>query len=225
MRVPYVLFILTNAAKIGPFNRATGYFFAEAAHPFEVLDAAGVAIDFASPKGGTIPEDAYDEKDPADFAFKNSLAYRRMNRSRKLSEIDVADYDAIFFPGGLGPMVDIVGDADVKRAVARAWSAERIVAAVCHGPSALLGVTLEDGTPFVRGRHLTSFSQAEEDGYAKADVPFSLEGALRDAGALYEATSPWQSKVMVDGRLMTGQNPQSAGALARAMVTVLRKDK
>jgi putative intracellular protease/amidase len=224
MRVPYILFILTNAAKIGPLNRSTGYFFAEVAHPFEVFDRAGVAIDFASPKGGAIPEDAYDETDPADFAFKNSLAYRRMNRSRKLSEIDAADYDAIFFPGGLGPMVDIVHDGDVKRAVARAWSAERIVAAVCHGPAAFLGVTLENGAPLVRGRRLTSFSQAEEDNYARADVPFSLEGALRDAGAIYEATSPWQSKVMVDGRLMTGQNPQSAGALAQAMAHVLRKD-
>ncbi|MET0412095.1 MAG: type 1 glutamine amidotransferase domain-containing protein [Polyangiaceae bacterium] len=225
MRVPYILFILTNAAKIGPLNRATGYFFAEVAHPFKVFDGAGIAIDFASPKGGTIPEDAYDEEDPADFAFKNSLAYRRMNRSRKLSEIDVTDYDAIFFPGGLGPMVDIVQDADVKRAVARAWSAERIVGAVCHGPAAFLGVTLENGAPLVRGRRLTSFSQAEEDNYAKADVPFSLEGALRDAGAIYEATSPWQPKVMVDGRLMTGQNPQSAGALAQAIAHVLRKDQ
>lgn len=225
MTVPYILFILTNAPKIGPHDRATGYFFAEVAHPFEVFDAAGVAIDFASPKGGAIPEDAFDEKDSADLAFRQSRAYGRMNRSRKLSEIDVSDYDAIFFPGGLGPMVDIAYDPDVKRAVIRAWSAERIVAAVCHGPSAFLGVTLENGAPLVRGRRLTSFSQAEEDNYAKEDVPFSLEGALREAGANYEATTPWHSKVMVDGRLMTGQNPQSAAALARLIVSALRNEK
>jgi putative intracellular protease/amidase len=225
MAVPYILFILTNAPKIGPRNRATGYFFAEVAHPFDVFDAAGVAIDFASPKGGAIPEDAFDEKDAADLAFRRSRAYRRMNRSRKLAEIDVSDYDAIFVPGGLGPMVDIAYDPDVKRAVARAWSSERIVAAVCHGPSAFLGVTLENGAPLVRGRRLTSFSQAEEDNYAKEDVPFSLEAALREAGANYEATTPWHEKVMIDGRLMTGQNPQSAAALARSIVSALRNGK
>jgi putative intracellular protease/amidase len=222
MSVPYVLFILTNASKIGPNQRATGYFFAEVAHPFEVFDGAGVAVDFASPNGGAIPEDAYDETDAAQRAFKQSTAYRRMNRSRKLSEIDASDYDAIFFPGGLGPMVDIAGNADVKRAVARAWSAGGIVGAVCHGPAALLGVTLDDGTPLIRGRKLTSFSNAEEENYAKPDVPFLLESALREAGALYDSANPWQEKVIVDGRLMTGQNPASAGPLAKAMLPALQ---
>src|SRR5262245_3046328 len=120
MTVQHVLFVLTNAAEIGPNNRATGYFFPEVTHPFEVFDRAGIAVDFVSVEGGTIPEDGYDEKDPAQRAFKNGTAYRRMNRSRKLTEVDVADYDAIFFPGGLGPMVDITNDANVKRAVARA---------------------------------------------------------------------------------------------------------
>jgi putative intracellular protease/amidase len=182
-------------------------------------------VDFASPKGGEIPEDAYDEKDPADRAFKASSAYRRMNRSRRRSEVDASDYDALFFPGGLGPMVDIAKDADVKRAVARAWGADKIVGAVCHGPAALLAVTLENGTSLVRGRRITSFSEAEEENYARADVPFSLEGALRDEGAIYEATTPWGAKVMVDGRLMTGQNPASAGPLAQAIVAALRKER
>jgi len=223
MSTPHVLFILTNAAKIGPRGRATGYFFPEVAHPLEVFERAGIAVEYVSPRGGAIPEDGYDDTDAAQRGFKESTAYRRMNRSRKLAEVDVADYDAIFFPGGLGPMVDIASDADVKRAVTRAWSAGKIVAAVCHGPAALLGVTLEDGTPLLQGRRLTSFSNAEEEGYAKADVPFSLETALRDAGAAYEATSPWQPKVILDGRLMTGQNPASAGPLAEAMVSALRK--
>lgn len=221
MSIPYVLFVMTNTTKIGPHNRPTGVFFAEVAHPFEVFDGAGVAIDFVSPKGGAIPEDAYDDKDPADRAFKGSKAYRRMNESRKLSEVDATSYDAIFFPGGLGPMVDIATDADVKRAVTRAWNAGRIVAAVCHGPVALHGVKLEDGSPLVRGRRLTSFSNAEEENYAKDDVPFSLENALRDAGAIYTSTDPWQPHVITDGRLMTGQNPASAGPLARAIVPAL----
>jgi putative intracellular protease/amidase len=224
MSVKHVLFVVTNTAKIGPKNRPTGFFFAEIAHPFEVLDRAGVAVEFVSPRGGKPPEDAYDDKDPADRAFRESNAYRRMARSRRLSEVDVLDYDAVFFPGGLGPMGDIATDPDVKRAVTRAWDGGKIVAAVCHGPVAFVGATLADGTPLVKGRRLTSFSNAEEEGYAKDDVPFSLEHALVEAGAKYESTSVWQPKVVVDGRLMTGQNPASAGPLAKQIAAALGKD-
>lgn len=222
MSIKHVLFILTNAAEIGPHHRPTGYFFPEVAHPVEVFEHAGIAVEYASPLGGAIPEDGYDAADPAQLAFRHSAALRRLNHSRKLADVDVRDYDAIFFPGGLGPMVDIAHDADVKRAVARAWEAGKIVAAVCHGPAAFLGVKLEDGTPLVHGRKLTSFSNEEEAGYAQADVPFNLETALRAEGALYSAADVWQEKVVVDGRLLTGQNPASGGPLAQAIVRVLQ---
>ena len=222
MNVKHVLFVLTNTPQIGPNNRPTGYFFSEVAHPYEVFDHAGIAIEYASPLGGTPPEDGFDETDPAQQAFRHSKAIRRMARSRKLSEVDVLDYDAVFFPGGLGPMVDIAVDPEVKRVVARAWEAGKIVAAVCHGPAAFLGVTLADGTPLIRNRKLTSFSNEEEAGYAQADVPFLLEDALRAEGADYSATAVWQSQVVVDGRLFTGQNPASAGPLAQAIVTALQ---
>ncbi|MDR9750319.1 type 1 glutamine amidotransferase domain-containing protein [Pseudomonas sp. SZMC_28357] len=222
MSIKTVLFILTNTAHIGPNNRSTGYFFPEVAHPYEVFAKAGVAVEYASPLGGTPPEDGYDESDPSQLAFRNSLAIRRMARSRKLSEVDVLDYDAIFFPGGLGPMVDIATDPEVKRAVERAWNAGKLVAAVCHGPAAFLGATLQDGTPLVQGRRLTGFSNDEEAGYAQADVPFNLEDALRAEGAEYSAAAVWQENIVVDGRLLTGQNPASGGALAKAMVDALR---
>jgi putative intracellular protease/amidase len=217
----HVLFILTNAAEIGPNKRKTGYFFPEVAHPVEVFEHAGVAVEYASPLGGAIPEDGYDENDPSQLAFRNSAAIRRLNHSRKLSEVDVLDYDAIFFPGGLGPMVDIASDPEVKRAVARAWGGGKIVAAVCHGPAAFLGVKLEDGSALVSGRKLTSFSNAEEAGYAQADVPFNLEDALKAEGAEYSSAAVWQEKVVVDGRLMTGQNPASGAPLAKEIVAAL----
>jgi len=220
--VPYVLFVVTNAAVIGPNHRPTGFFFPEIAHPVEVLDRAGAAVEFASPAGGTPPEDGFDGDDPAQVAFRDGKAHRRLSRSRKLSEVDVLDYDAVFFPGGLGPMVDITGNPEVQAVVAAAWNAGMIVSAVCHGPSAFLGVTVDDGTPLVRGRKLTSFSAAEEDGYAQDDVPFDLEKALRDEGALYESTDPWQPKLVVDGRLITGQNPQSGTVVGEALVDALR---
>lgn len=223
MSVKHVLFVLTNAAEIGPNRRPTGYFFPEVAHPFEVFDEAGIAVEYVSPLGGTPPEDGYDATDPAQLAFRESDSIRRMARSRKLSEVDVLDYDAVFFPGGLGPMVDIATDPEVKRVAQRAWDAGKIVAAVCHGPAALLGVTLKDGTPLVRGKRLTGFSNEEEENYAKADVPFSLEDALRGEGATHSAGSPWLPNVVVDGQLMTGQNPASAGPLAKEIVAALRK--
>jgi putative intracellular protease/amidase len=223
MGVPYVLFVATNAAVIGPNNRATGFFFPEIAHPFAALDRAGIAVEFASPSGGKPPEDGFDAEDAGQTTFLGSKAYRRLSRSRKLSEVDVLDYDAVFFPGGLGPMVDITGNPEVQETVIRAWNAGMIVSAVCHGPSAFLGVTLEDGAPFVRGRNLTSFSTAEEIGYADKDVPFDLEGALREEGAIYEATDPWQPKLVVDGRLITGQNPQSGTLVGEALVEALKQ--
>lgn len=222
MSIKHILFILTNAGEIGPNKRRTGYFFPEVAHPYEVFADAGVAVEYASPLGGAIPEDGYDETDPSQLAFRNSAALRRLNHSRKLSEVDVLDYDAIFFPGGLGPMVDIATDPDVKRAVERAWNGGKIVAAVCHGPAAFLGAKLEDGTPLVSGRKLTSFSNQEEAGYAQADVPFNLEDALLAEGAEYSSAAVWQEKVVVDGRLMTGQNPASGGPLAKEIVKAMR---
>jgi putative intracellular protease/amidase len=218
----HVLFVVTNAAVLGPHNRRVGFFFAEVAHPFDVLDKAGIAVEFASLAGGWTPYDAYDEKDPAQKEFLGSKAFRRLNRSRKLSEVDAADYDAILFPGGLGPMADIARNAEVQKAVVRAWSTGKIVSAVCHGPCALLGVDLGDGVPFVRGKKLTSFSKKEEYDYARDDVAYELEDALRAEGAEYSSTANWQPRVIVDGRLITGQNPASAGPLARELLTALK---
>ncbi|WP_101950076.1 type 1 glutamine amidotransferase domain-containing protein [Mycobacterium sp. 3519A] len=222
MGVPYVLFVATNAAHIGPHHRPTGFFFPEIAHPVQALDRAGIAVEFATPQGGKPPEDGFDGDDTSQTDFLDTKAYRRLSRSRRLSDVDVLDYDAVFFPGGLGPLVDIARNPEVQSTVIRAWNAGMIVSAVCHGPSAFLGVTLDDGTPLVRGRKLTSFSTAEEDGYADQDIPFDLETDLRAEGALYEATDPWQPKVVVDGRLITGQNPQSGALVGEALVEALK---
>ncbi len=218
----HVLFIVTNAPVIGPHSRKTGFFFAEVAHPFDVLDKAGIAVEFASPAGGWTPFDAYDDEDPAQKEFFGSKAFRRLNRSRKLSEVDAADYDAILVPGGLGPMADIQRNADVQRAIVRAWTTGKIVTAVCHGPCALLGVDLGDGTPFVQGKRLTAFSKKEEFDYAREDVPFELEDALVAEGADYSSAPNWEPHVIVDGRLITGQNPASAGRLGEELVAALK---
>jgi len=225
MSIKHILFIVTNATEIGPFKRHTGFFFAEIAHPYEVFENAGIAIEYATPLGGKVSHDGLDEKDPAQTAFLHSKSIRRLNHSHKLSEVDVLDYDAVFVPGGLGPMVDIARNPEVQQAIARAWDAGMIVGAVCHGPCSLLGVKVEGGHSLIKGRRLTGFSNKEEDGYADKDVPFRLETALVEEGAKYESVDPWKEKVVVDGRLMTGQNPASAGPLAKVIVEAMRKSE
>ena len=120
-------------------------------------------------------------------------------------------------------MVDIARNAEVQRAIVRSWSTGKFVTAVCHGPCSLLGVDLGDGAPFVRGKKLTAFSKKEEYDYARDDVPYELEDALRAEGADYSSTENWQPKVVVDGRLMTGQNPASAGPMAKELLAALKK--
>lgn len=222
MSMKHILFIVTNTHLIGPKKRPTGFFFPEIAHPVDVFEKSAVAVDYASPLGGAPSDDGYDDMDPVQVAYRNSKSMRRLARSRKLSEVDVLDYDAVFVPGGLGPMADLATDPGVKTAVARAWDGGRIVAAVCHGPCSLLGVTLGDGASLVKGRKLTAFSNNEEMGYAKDDVPFLLEDALVAEGAQFSSVAPWQPKVVVDGRLLTGQNPASGGPLAEEIVKALR---
>lgn len=221
MSLKHVLIIATNTHEIGPKHRKTGVFFPEIAHPVDVFEQHGIASEFCSLLGGAPTFDGYDETDPAQLAFRNSKAIRRLSRSRKLSEVDVLDYDAVFVPGGLGPMADIARNPEVQAAIARAWNGGMIVGAVCHGPCSLLGVKLADGSSLIKGRRLTGFSNQEEEGYAREDVPFMLESALVDEGALYSSAAPWQCKVVLDGRLMTGQNPASAGPLAEEIAKAL----
>ncbi|GGC73220.1 type 1 glutamine amidotransferase domain-containing protein [Undibacterium terreum] len=222
MSLKHILFIVTNTHFIGPNKRPTGFFFPEIAHPLEVFEKNGIAVEYASPLGGKPSEDGYDEKDPVQVAFRNSKSIRRLGKSRKLSEVDVLDYDAILVPGGLGPMADVATDPGVKSAVARAWDGGLLVSAVCHGPCALLGVTLKDGSSLVKGKKVTGFSNKEEFDYAKDDVPFLLEDALVKEGAQFSSVEPWQPKVVVDGRLFTGQNPASGGPMAEEIVKALR---
>ncbi len=115
-------------------------------------------------------------------------------------------------------MVDIARNAEVQRSIVRSWSTGKFATAVCHGPCSLLGVDVGDGAPFVRGKKLTAFSKKEEYDYAREDVPYELEDALRAEGAEYSSAENWQPKVVVDGRLMTGQNPASAGPLGKELL-------
>lgn len=144
-----------------------------------------------------------------------------MQKAKKLSDVDASGYDAIFVPGGLAPMADMPENPLLKQVVRETYERGAVVGAVCHGPVALLNVKLSDGSYLVNGKNISSFTTAEEDNYARADVPFDLQTALTEQGAVYHTAEPWQPMSIADGNLVTGQNPASGKGVGEKMVKIL----
>ena len=188
------------------------------AHPYLVFAANGYGVGFASIKGGTPPEDGYNSEDSASAIFRASKGFNDLNESQRLSEIDADLYDAVFFPVGLGPMVDMLDDPIVKKTIAHFYETDRVVGAVCHGPVALLKVRLSDGSALLDGKQVAAFTTAEEIGHSEHDVPFMLDDELVKQGARHTCAKPFEKHVVVDGLLVTGQNPASAAGVAEAIV-------
>jgi putative intracellular protease/amidase len=188
---------------------------------------AGYEVVIASPAGGSIPIDKNSMGDGffTDAAKKfmhDGDAIGQLCHSTKLESINFADVDAIFFCGGHGTCVDFHANATVKSSIETMYAANKIVAAVCHGQMALPQCNKADGTPLVQGKVVTAFKDSEEIAVALQDkVPFLLESKLKEQGAKYESADDWNSKVCVDGKLVTGQNPQSSEACAAAVISLL----
>lgn len=220
-----ILFVVTSNGKKGDTGESTGYYLSEAAHPWNVLHGAGWDIDFASPKGGKPPVEAVDLDDPLNAAFWNDEAGRgRVERSRRPDEINPGDYAALFFAGGHGTMWDFPGNPELAKLILAFHGDDKVIAAVCHGPSALADVKLENGRYLVEGKKINSFTDAEERAVGMDTiVPFLLESRLIERGARFEKSGLWQPHVAVDGRLVTGQNPQSATGVGEAMLRLLRE--
>lgn len=217
-----ILIIVSNANVIGPHNRRTGNFLPEVAHPYAEFDRAKYHVDFASLSGDTPYLDALNlAGDPDNLAFLVGKGWADMQKAKKLSDVDVSGYDAIFMPGGLAPMVDMPEHPLLKQVIKETWERGAIVGAVCHGPVSLLNVKLSDGTYLLNGKNVSSFTNEEEENYALADVPFELESALTKQGAIFHKTGPWAAYSIADGRLVTGQNPASAKGVAEKMIGLL----
>ena len=218
-----VLFIVSNAHIIGPHKRRTGNFLPEVAHPYAEFDRAGYQIHFASLTGDTPFLDALNlADDPDNLSFLVGKGWAAMQKAKKLSDVDVRQYDAIFMPGGLAPMVDMPEHPLLKNVIKKTYERKAVVGAVCHGPVSLLNVKLSDGSYLVAGKNISSFTNDEEENYAKADVPFELETALTKQGAIFHKTAPWQAFSVADGNLVTGQNPASAKGVAVKMIELLK---
>lgn len=217
-----VLIIASNASSIGPQARRTGVFLPEVAHPYAEFDRAKCRIDFASLTGESPFLDALHlANDPDNLSFLVGEGWAAMQKGRKLSEVDVSGYDAIFVPGGLAPMVDMPEHPLLKEAVRQTYERGAVVGAVCHGPVSLLNVRLSSGEWLLRGKNVSSFTNDEEENYAKSDVPFELERALVGQGAIFHKVAPWQPFSIADGRLVTGQNPASAKGVAQKMLGLM----
>lgn len=221
-----ILIIVSNANAIGPNNRRTGTFLPEVAHPYAEFEKANYQIDFASLTGDTPYLDALSlANDPANLAFLTGKGWETMQKAVKLSTVDVTQYDAVFVPGGLAPMVDMPENELLKKVIKETYERNAVVGAVCHGPVSLLNVKLSNGTYLVNGKNITSFTDEEERGYAIADVPFLLETALTKQGAKFHAAANWSAHSIADGNLVTGQNPASAKGVAEKMIVILESKK
>ncbi|MFO0900619.1 MAG: type 1 glutamine amidotransferase domain-containing protein [Pirellulales bacterium] len=217
-----VLILVSNAHEIGPKRRRTGNYLPEVAHPYAEFDRAKYQIDFASLTGDTPFLDALNlANDPDNLAFLVGKGWADMQKAKKLSDVDVSQYDAIFVPGGLAPMVDMPENPLLKKVIRETWERNAVVGAVCHGPVSLLNVKLSDGSYLTQGKKISSFTNEEEANYARSDVPFELETALTNQGAIFHKTSPWAAFSIADGNLVTGQNPASAKGVAEKMIGIL----
>lgn len=219
-----VLMVLSSHSKLGDTGKPTGWFVAEAAHPFAVFKREGVEVDFISPKGGEAPMEGADRSDSLQAAFLDDPSVqKRLRATHKPSAVEVGDYDAILFVGGHGPMFDFPDNEELQDITQRLWERGGIVAALCHGPAGLVNVKLSDGSFLVAGKTMTSFTDEEErsDGLETV-VPFLLASRLKEHGAKHVAAPNFSANVQIDGRLLTGQNPASATPLAEVLVGAIR---
>ena len=218
-----ILIATTSHTVKGHTRQPTGAYLPEIAHPHAVFERAGYSVELASVRGGEIPLDGVDGADAASLAF---LDTHRASLAGSLAAVDVdpARYDAIFFAGGHGAMWDLPDDGAFMRASAAVYERGGVVAAVCHGPAALVNVTLSDGRPLVQGKRVSAFTNAEEQAVGlDRVVPFLLEDRLKARGAEHVAAPMWQKNVVVSERLVTGQNPASSAAVAEAVVATLNR--
>lgn len=225
-----ILMVLTSHGELGSTGRKTGLWLEEFAAPFyEFLDA-GHDVVLASPRGGAVPVDPGSQAESAQTEATRRFADDDLNRglitrTLPVSTVKASDFDAVFYPGGHGPMWDLAGDPANAALLSEFWNAGMPVGAVCHGVAALLAARDADGQSLVEGRHVTGFSDAEERAVGLDEVvPFLLQDRLLAARAIYEAAPPFQAHTVVDGLLVTGQNPASSVGAAHALIGLLKSE-
>jgi len=223
-----ILMILTSHDQLGDTGKKTGFWLEEFAAPYYVFKDAGAEITLASPKGGQPPIDPSSDDDGAQTddtrRFKSDAeAQKHLADTLKLADITAEGFDAIFYPGGHGPLWDLAEDTDSKRLIEAFAAADRPIGAVCHAPAVFRHTLGTDGKPLVSGRRVTGFTNSEEDAVGLSGiVPFLVEDMLKANGGHYEKGADWSSFVLRDGKLVTGQNPASSAAAAQDILALLK---
>ena len=226
-----ILMVLTSHDSLGTTGRKTGFWLEEFAAPYYAFKDAGAELVLASPKGGQPPldpkSDAADAQTDATRRFKaDPAAQQALAHTLRLADVTAEQVDAVFYPGGHGPLWDLAEDKHSIALIEAMVRAGKSVAAVCHAPGVLRHVHLADGTPLVKGRQVTGFTNSEEAASGLTDVvPFLVEDMLVKNGGQYSKAADWASHVVTDGRLITGQNPASSATAAQALLQQLRADK
>ena len=221
-----ILMVLTSHDQLGNTGRKTGFWLEEFAAPYYVFRDAGIELTLASPKGGQPPidpkSDLPENQTPAMTRFKqDTRAQKELSQTAKLSDLKSEDFDSIFYVGGHGPMWDLADNPDSIALIESFYNAGKPVAAVCHAPGVLHRVMYK-GEPLVKGKRVTGFTNGEEAAVNLTHVvPFLVEDELNRVGGLYEKSADWASFAVVDGRIITGQNPASSMAAAEALMEVL----
>lgn len=217
------LIVLTSHDQLGTTGKKTGAYLAEITHVYTTLVKVGLDVDFVSPKGGRVPLDGVDRTDADNAAFLDDVAaMARIATTLRPDQVDPARYGAIYYAGGHGTMWDLPDDRGLQRIAAAIYEAGGIVAAVCHGPSGLVNVTLSNGAYLVAGKRLAAFTDEEERAVELTEVvPFLLASTLVARGARHEKAANFAAQVVVDGRLITGQNPASARGVGEAILKAL----
>jgi putative intracellular protease/amidase len=226
-----VLIVLTSHGDLGNTGEKTGFWIEEFAAPYYVLVDAGIELTIASPKGGQPPVDpkseSPDAQTPATKRFySDNEAIDKVAHTLKLSEVNQVDYDAVFYPGGHGPLWDLATDAISVSLIEDFYKNNKPVAFVCHAPAALVNVKASNGEPLVKGKEITGFSNSEEEAVNLTKVvPFLLEDEMKKLGGHYSSGADWGVYVKKDGLLITGQNPASSEAVARALLEILQHNQ
>ena len=223
-----ILMVLTSHDQLGDTGKKTGFWLEELAAPYYTFVDAGAEVVLASPAGGQPPLDPKsNEPDAQTETTKrfeaDEVAMQALANTHKLSEVLNQDFDAVFYPGGHGPLWDLAKDQNSISLIEQTLQADKPVALVCHAPGVLREVKDAEGHSIVEGKTVTGFSNTEEDGVGLTDVvPFLVEDMLKEKGGKYSKAEDWQVHVQQDGLLITGQNPASSAATAEALLKLLK---
>ncbi|OQD43511.1 type 1 glutamine amidotransferase domain-containing protein [Croceivirga radicis] len=219
-----VLFVLTSHDELGNTGEKTGFWVEEFAAPYYLLKDKGVNVTLASPKGGQPPIDP--KSNEPDFQtpatkryFEDKETMELMANTKKLTEVNADDFDAVFYPGGHGPLWDLAESETSATLIESFYSSNKPVAAVCHAPGVFKNVKDQNGEPLVKGKQVTGFTNTEEEAVQLTDVvPFLVEDMLKEKGGVYSKKDDWSEYAIEDGLLITGQNPASSELVAEMLL-------